>query len=517
VFWTLTRLQYTLPTLFLSVLGFIWLLRGRQDRRWQLALLYGAALLSLYAFVINLRVQDIMAYLLGPFLILGLLTGIGVLAFVSVVARRVRPPVLGLAIAALFLLGPLLQIGRNLPQVSLHEYDEGDAHVADVFAFFEGGGEEAVLLHDWEHMTPMWYTKFVEGRWPDPTDVRPEFVSTDRPWVDSVFAYLPGGPVYVNSYRQEIVGAGFRLRPRGPFYEVTEPGVTSAPPELTPANASAEGIEIVGYELPQETVQAGAYVPLTLAMRAPVTTTQYFVPVLQVGAGPYSLIYEYTTDNHLLTPLWQPDEVIVERFDFALPHDLPGGEFPLMLQMRNLSTNELTELALPLGELRVEAQRSHRETEHLLANFRQRVGLVRAVAWQGLSWRNAPWQDPLQVAPGDTVGLILQWESLAHAEESYTVFVHLIDGANRPVVTLDYTPLGGAAPTHLWIPKWLPGQRLYDPYRLPIPADLADGTYYIEVGLYEMTGGRRLLLSDEGGSNSGDRYILGPVVVDRAN
>ncbi len=42
-----------------------------------LAFLYGLALLGNYAFVMNLRVQDIMAYLLGIFMLLGLMAGIG--------------------------------------------------------------------------------------------------------------------------------------------------------------------------------------------------------------------------------------------------------------------------------------------------------------------------------------------------------------------------------------------------------------------------------------------------------
>jgi hypothetical protein len=92
--------------------------------------------------------------------------------------------------------------------------------------------------------------------------------------------------------------------------------------------------------------------------------------------------------------------------------------------------------------------------------------------------------------------------------------VHLIDEANQPIVTLDYTPLGGAAPTHLWIPKWLPGQRYVDPYQLTIPEDLAPGNYLVEVGLYEMVGKRRLHISDEAGNLVGDRYILGRVVVE---
>ncbi|MBK7176287.1 MAG: hypothetical protein IPH82_03715 [Chloroflexi bacterium] len=54
---------------------------------------------------------------------------------------------------------------------------------------------------------------------------------------------------------------------------------------------------------------------------------------------------------------------------------------------------------------------------------------------------------------------------------------------------------------------------MLDPYRLTIPPDLPPGTYYLEVGLYEMIGGRRLHMSDQAGNLAGDRIILGPVVV----
>lgn len=511
VFWTLLRLQYALPTIFLAVLGLGWLWR---DGRRALFLLYGLAFLGNYAFVINLRVQDIMAYLLGPFMVVGLLAGVGMLALVSLARRRLgerAPAVVAAVVVVAFLFGPAWQMARNLPHISLRDYDEGRAHVEHVFDAFDGSGEGAVILHDWEHMTPMWYSRYVEGRWPDPEDVRPEFVSTARPWVESVYDYLPGGPVYLNGYRREIVDAGFRLRPRGPFYQVVEPGQSSIPPGVTSLEepAPAGQIEVVGYRLPENEVTAGDFVPLTLAMRAPITPTHYYAPVLQVG----ELTFSFTTDSHLITPLWQPGEVIVERFDFALPHDVVGGVYDVTVQVNDLTTSELTDLALPLGALRVSARPDPPATDPLLANFRQRVGLASATAWNGLNLRRAPWTEPLPVRPGETVNLVLQWKSLARAEESYTVFVHLIDAANRPLVTLDYTPLGGAAPTHLWIPKWLPGQRLWDPYRLPVPPELAPGVYYVEVGLYEMTGGRRLHLSDAAGNYVGDRFILGAVAV----
>ena len=514
VFWTLLRLQYSVPTIVLAAAGAAWL--WRSSRR-ALFLLYGLAFLGNYLFVINLRAQDIMAYLLGPFIVVGLLAGVGILATLAMVRRRMaeRAPAVALAtagvVAIAFLFGPAWQMVRNMPAISLRNYDEGRRYVEQVFATFDGRGEGAVLLHDWEHMTPMWYSRYVEERWPHPGDVRPEFVSTARPWLESVYAYLPGGPVYLNSYRREIVDAGFRLRPRGRFYQVVEPGDRTVPPQLTqPEEAAPAGeIEVVGYRLPQRDVEAGDIVSLTLAMRAPVTPTHYYVPVIRAG----NLTFSFTTDSHLVTPMWQPGEVIVERFHFALPHNMPAGAYDVTVQVNDLTADRLTELALSVGTLQVSSQTDPPATERLLANFRQRVGLASAVARNGLALRRAPWAEALRARPGGTVDVVLRWQSLAKAEESYTVFVHLIDAANRPLVTLDYTPLGGAAPTHLWIPKWLPGQRLWDPYRMPIPHDLAPGVYYIEVGLYEMTSGRRLHLSDAAGNLGGDRFILGPIVV----
>jgi hypothetical protein len=227
------------------------------------------------------------------------------------------------------------------------------------------------------------------------------------------------------------------------------------------------------------------------------------------------LRYEFTTDSHLITPNWWAGEVIIERFDFALPHNLASGVYPLRLSIKNLSQNEEIPLDLSVGMLDVAAQKNPIATDDLLANFRQRVGLISAQVRANGTRATAPWSSEarLTAQPGDIVNVTLEWESLAKAEESYTVFVHLIDGNNVPYVFLDYTPLGGSAPTHLWIPKWLPGQRYIDPYRLPIPADLPPGTYYIEVGLYEMVSGRRLLISDSAGNLNGDRYVLGPVKV----
>lgn len=235
---------------------------------------------------------------------------------------------------------------------------------------------------------------------------------------------------------------------------------------------------------------------------------QSYVPELHVG----DLNYTFTTDSHQLTPTYTPDEIVVEAFDFALPHDLPSGKYPVTLNLKNLSTDTTVLLNLNLGTLAVTGQDHPIRIDHLLANFRQRVGLVAGKANGAI----APWSEEQapHVKPGDTLKTTLTWQSLAPAEESYTIFLHLIDAGNQPVAGLDYTPLGGSMPTHLWIPKWLPGQTMLDPYRLQVPDNLAPGTYYLEVGMYEMVGGRRLHISDQDGNLAGDRWILGAVVVE---
>jgi hypothetical protein len=91
-----------------------------------------------------------------------------------------------------------------------------------------------------------------------------------------------------------------------------------------------------------------------------------------------------------------------------------------------------------------------------------------------------------------------------------------MDGANQVWDQTDYTPLGGSYPTHLWIPKWLPGQTALDPYRLTVPADAPPGDYYVEIGLYAMTSRQRIYQYDLAGDLVGDRLVLGSIRVTEA-
>jgi hypothetical protein len=515
VFVTLLRQQYSWILIALAAGGLGWL---AMNQRRLLALL-GVCLAVNLAFIIN-TVQDVMAYLLTPFVLIGTLAGLGAYALVDLTgqlaeswppAQSRRGAVTACLVVVLMAL-PAATLFRNLARISLRDYRAGDEYVAAVFDRFAGRGEGAVLLNDWEHMTPLWYAQFVEGRFPDPADVIPSLVSTDRPWLERIFEHLPGGPVYLNGYRREVVDAGFRLRPEGVFYQVVEPGEASVPTWIQPLSTPAsQPVELLGYSLPKRQYRAGDIVSLDLAMRAADTPTDYLIPYAQLG----QMRFSFTTDSHLLTPLWQPEEVIVERFSFALPHDLAAGNYPLRVGLANLTLGTESE-ALPVGELSLtENPRSPRATvlDDLLANFGQRVGVDRVVVSGGGERRSAVWDEPLIVRPNGELDITIEWRCLAPIEESYTVFVHLIDGTNRIWDQKDYTPLGGSYPTHLWIPKWLPGQTALDPYTLTVPPEAPAGDYYLEIGLYGMTTRQRVYQYDRVGNVVGDRLVLGAVRV----
>jgi hypothetical protein len=231
----------------------------------------------------------------------------------------------------------------------------------------------------------------------------------------------------------------------------------------------------------------------------------------------------WTTDSRLLTTQWQPGEIVVERYEFLVPFDLPAGDYPLRLGYADL-TGGRTELPLSTGEKTVELEPvtvlanagapAARILEQSLANFDGQVALMGARVRGGGRWRRAFWDEPVTVQAGSALHLTLRWRALASPRDSATVFIHLIDEAERPVAGWDYTPLGGSAPTYLWFPKWLRGQVYIDPYRLTLPGGVPPGNYRLEVGMYGMTSHRRFPVVHLSGDLAGDRVILGPVRVE---
>jgi hypothetical protein len=533
VLWSLLRLQWPAAVLALAPVGLGWLWR----RDWRTGLLLSLFVGINLAFILN-TVQDVMAYFLTPLVGLAMLAGLGGQAVVEWVdgfagtGKKEGGKAAGggwrswigvIALAGL-LAAPAARAVYLYPRVSLRGYRAADEFVDGLFQRFAGRGERAVLLSDWEHLTPLWYRRHVEGRAFDPADLTPVFVSGgERPWVDAVWRNIEAGPIYVVEYQPQIVAEGFRLRPDGALFRVVAPPAVEPPRIGQPLTLVAGGqVEVLGYDLGATDARAGDIIPFTLYLRAPQPVSDILFP--RATLGPFQL--QWTTDSHLLTPAWQPGEIIAERFDLAVPLDAPAGVLPLTLAFENLSTGERLRLAPPAGSgsrmavelatIRVTANPAApgaRVLDGLKANFGHRAGIERAEAWVDGRRHAAPWPEPLRARPGQAIHILIRWRALAPMEDSATVFVHLLDAGHGLWAGQDYTPLGGAFPTMLWFPKWLEGQTALDPYTLTVPPEAPAGSYYIEAGLYGLRTVRRLPAFDRQGNMAGDRMVLGEVVV----
>ncbi|HOT92367.1 MAG TPA: DUF2723 domain-containing protein [Anaerolineae bacterium] len=515
VFWTLLRLQFPWPLLLLMGIGMGWL----ASRRPRLALLWGLFLLGHLGFTLN-SVQDVMAYLLHAFMALAFPVGVGAGHLLEALESR-TPRWAGTLVALALLALPLGTLIHTFPRISLRAWDAADAFVDELTARFVGRGEGAALASDWEHLTPYFYRAFVKGEAFDAADVRPLYVTGSLSWTDAVFGNLATGPVYLTNYRREIRDLGFRLRPEGTLWRVLEPPALEA---VTPQNPLRDvwvdgRLELLGYDLPKTTVSPGEVLPVTLYARVMTTQTAILMPFARLG----EIEQRWTTDSRHLTPDWLPGEIIVESYEVYVPYTLADGTYPLTLGYADM-TNAVAELpftsgetALLLAELTVlpgtQAARQSRVLERALTNIGNDVALLSVRAHAGLTARQGIWEEPLTLKTGRPLHLTLTWHVLARPRTSYTVFIHLIDAAGVPWFGHDYTPLGGAFPSYLWFPKWLEGQQVSDPYRLVIPADVPPGQYWLEVGMYEMGSIRRIPQFNLEGTMTGDRLILGPVLL----
>jgi len=511
---TLLGLQYNAPAILLGIAGAIWLALKRRRAFVLLALFF--ALNS--AFIMN-TIQDVMKYLHLPFMAYAVMIGCGAMALLDLLERwQAKPRTKALGSVALILLlfvSPLRMGLLNFSRVDLRDYRLADDFVQATFDYFQDEG--AVLLCDWDHITPLWYYDFVEGRKPK---VEAKFVpaGTANPWLELVEANLGQGPVYLSGYRRSVAER-YRLLPVGAFYKVLPELMAEPPPMQYPLDATVEDvptswpIAILGYDLDRQVARVGETLHLTLYLQALQKLDEYYMPYVHLAHW-----YRFTTDSRFLTPFWEPGQVVAERYDITIPFGTEAGEYPLELGITSLSrgldlplssggtTIELTTVRVEAGQIQPPSD----IIEKALANFDSKILLEKARTKPTL--RQA--QDTAVAHPGQALYVTLYWRALQAIDECYTIFVHVIDSSNRIWGQKDFTPLGGSCPTFLWIPKWLEGQVIDDRYIVVLDPQTPPGEYWIEVGMYGIATTKRVPIFDQELNLTSDRVILGSIYVE---
>ena len=120
---------------------------------------------------------------------------------------------------------------------------------------------------------------------------------------------------------------------------------------------------------------------------------------------------------------------------------------------------------------------------------------------------------PAKAHAGDTLSISFDWRADADDLVDYTQFLHFVHEESGEQWGYDQQPLGTRLPTRLWYS----GLADSEIWRVPVPADLAPGTYELFTGLYRASDLERLPARDSAGVPYADsRVPLGSVKIEQA-
>jgi uncharacterized membrane protein (DUF2068 family) len=269
----------------------------------------------------------------------------------------------------------------------------------------------------------------------------------------------------------------------------------------------ARGLRLIGYEPPlPQTINPGGRLDLALYWQGTQEMEQdyrlHFLlrgPERDLALGPAVT----PVGDAYPTNQWRPDEVWRGWQRLTVPAEAPPGQYQLLVQAEGAAEPGVVG-EVGLGSAEVTARSRLFEAppiEHPLeANL---SGKVKLLGYEIKGVAEAELQHS-RIQAGGVVTVTLYWQGLAEMDTSYTVFVHLLDGAGEVRAQRDAQPGDGALPTT----GWLPGEVIRDPYELTLPTGLPQGRYQLEIGMYDPVSGARLPLLGEGGSQAGDHVLL---------
>ncbi|MFW6097421.1 MAG: glycosyltransferase family 39 protein, partial [Chloroflexota bacterium] len=101
-------------------------------------------------------------------------------------------------------------------------------------------------------------------------------------------------------------------------------------------------------------------------------------------------------------------------------------------------------------------------------------------------------QEVVAIPAGSELNVSLLWQTLEEAEDSYTVFVHVLDRDGQLIAQHDGVPAYGTRPTD----TWQVGERILDEHEIPLPQEVEGRWASLLVGLYEPQTGERQRFED---------------------
>ena len=181
------------------------------------------------------------------------------------------------------------------------------------------------------------------------------------------------------------------------------------------------------------------------------------------------------------TSVWQRGDVWRGQHSLRLPARLEGGPHRWTLQVcRAGAVCPPAGADVPLDRLQVSAPQRRWSAPPLDVLLRAR--LDGAATLLGATLRPAVGE----LQPGTALTVTLAWRAETEMEESYRVFLHLVDPNGTLIAQSDGEPVNWTRPTT----GWLAGEVVLDERVLTIPLAAQTGEYHLQAGMYTLETGR---------------------------
>lgn len=416
---------------------------------------------------------------------LALWLGFGVDAVMRWSSRvhRALPAALGVVMLAL----PASAVAANYTSL-----DESGNYAAREYAqavLNDDLAPNAVLAAPWEVSEPVRYLQFVENQRPDVLVVHLD--PTARQFETMLKnANALNRPFYSVQFDPELATApGPRLVQAIPLplYKAPQPQHP-----LTNARLAPE-VQVLGYDVEPDPPQPGKPARVIVYYRADARMYPMYSATLRLTD---ILGHEWIRNDGFPGSFYFPTyrwyelgQYYRDTWALDLPADAPNGLYNLDLSwdVYDLETRKpdyAHEFKVSLGTLRV-GNLNGGPIAHA-----QSVPVGTGITFLG--WDSRPYStgQSVSVARGQPLGLDLYWRADSAADQSYTVFVHLIDSTGKVVSNADSPPSQGLYPTN----RWNVGETVRDPHTLQIPSSLTPGDYSVEIGMYLASTGARLAI-----------------------
>jgi hypothetical protein len=187
-----------------------------------------------------------------------------------------------------------------------------------------------------------------------------------------------------------------------------------------------------------------------------------------------------------------------DPISITVPPDLPSGQYQLRVALTGSDEKRLPVAGKDVCFLQeISITDRQREFDPPAPNFGLDANFGNQVRLVGI--------DLLETKITSDAGLplTLYWQALATADQSWKVFVHLIDSEGQIIAQQDQIPGRGRFPST----GWVSGEYLTDRYQLSLPPDAPSGQYLLRIGLYNPNDSIRLPLVVDG-QDVNDHIIL---------